>query len=114
VEEFADEIENSFGTDHNDLAIDSFCGLIKMELDFIKKHGDTTLAKKDMDNWWEEAKEKAKNDSEQNPEQYPEKILEKNPAKKNETNQEVDEIKIDGKNSNDEEGVDQYGDDSAV
>ncbi|CAG8503296.1 15434_t:CDS:2 [Cetraspora pellucida] len=118
VEEIADEIENPFGTDHNDLAIDSFCDLIKMELDFIKKHGDTTLVKKDMDNWWKEAAEKTKNNSEQNPEkkseQNPEKILEKNPAKKNETNQEVDEIKIDGKKSNDEKDVNQYGDDSAV
>ncbi|CAG8792283.1 3083_t:CDS:1, partial [Cetraspora pellucida] len=38
VEEIAREIENPFGTDPNDLALDDFCEILRMELNFVKGH----------------------------------------------------------------------------
>ncbi|CAG8820882.1 34382_t:CDS:2, partial [Racocetra persica] len=72
VDEIADEIENPFGTDPNDLAIDK-----------VSEHGDKG-AKKEMkggimEYWWTEAKHAVEKP--------------KNQAKINASKQEVDEIK---------------------
>ncbi|CAG8543596.1 3986_t:CDS:2, partial [Racocetra fulgida] len=119
VEEIADEIENPFGKDPNDLPIDSFCKLIEMELDFILKHGLVHEDAKDrgyevsehgdqgtnkvkegiMEYWWTDAIEKTKGTE----------ISEKDQAKIGEPKQERDEIK-----SNHEKEVNQYGGDSNV
>ncbi|CAG8503283.1 15433_t:CDS:2 [Cetraspora pellucida] len=102
VDKIADEIENPFGKDPNDIEIDIFCAHTEKELKFIKDHG-IEEDDKNMKHWWNEAIKNAEK-----------KHAVENPAKKNASKQETDEIKIYGKKSNDEKVVNQYGDDSSV
>ncbi|CAG8711191.1 9017_t:CDS:1 [Dentiscutata erythropus] len=53
VEEIANEIENPFGTDPNDLKLDQFCELLGMELDFVRSHNK-------IKSQWEETAKRAK------------------------------------------------------
>ncbi|CAG8751085.1 152_t:CDS:1, partial [Racocetra fulgida] len=56
VEEIAREIENPFGTDPNDLALDDFCALLRIELDFVKSH-------EAVEDQWKKATEKKLSDT---------------------------------------------------